>query len=147
MSAATPVEGLIDSLSLFNCPRCTTLFKTSARGAKCICPQCGVELRIPAPTGSTAVAGTGKTIVAEPLHVVPLDGARLHRLRVWAASVRDGEGIHAGGPAELARLAKTLCDLLDMRGGIQADNLRNAVDGNVAMLVGWLVLAGATGPG
>src|SRR5205085_3581113 len=126
-----------------NCPKCKALFKGGAKGTRCSCPQCGIELRIPAPAGSTAVAGTGRTILAEPPHVVPLDTTRLLQLRVWAAAVRDKGGVHAGSPQEVSKMAKTLCDLLDMRGGIQADNVRNAVDGNVAMLVRLLVLSGA----
>jgi hypothetical protein len=44
-------------------------------------------------------------------------------------------------PAEAAALAKTLCDLLDMWAGLQAANTRRVVDGNVATLVGLLVLS------
>jgi hypothetical protein len=142
----TSAEWWLDSLNLFNCPKCKGLFKASVRGTKCLCPHCGQEVLIPATAGDMAVAGTGKRVLAEPPHTVPLDMKRLLQLRVWAAAVRDKDGLHAGSPQEVCQMAKTLCDLLDIRGNLHADNLREMVDGNVAMLVGLLVLSGAKWP-
>jgi hypothetical protein len=44
-------------------------------------------------------------------------------------------------------VAKTLCDLLDARPGLQAKNARDALDGNLALLVGLLILSGVRAPG
>jgi hypothetical protein len=65
-----------------------------------------------------------------PLHATPftvrppgrLVEVEAHlRLRVWAAALRDDP------EANRAALAGTLVDLLDVRGGLQADNAEGAV--------------------
>jgi hypothetical protein len=76
--------------------------------------------------------------------VLPTARLNLHtaaRLRVWAANLRDGSN-----PA-IAALALILVDLLDVRGGIQADNARESVDHSIALLAGLLLMAGAPGLG
>jgi hypothetical protein len=75
--------------------------------------------------------------------ILPTPRLDLHtaaRLRVWAAALRD-----RSDPA-LAVLARILVDLLDVRGGIQADNARESVDRSIALLAGLLLVAGAPGP-
>ncbi len=145
LSSATD-EWWMDSLNLYNCPKCKAVLKVDAKGTNCLCPQCGLELRIPGPARATALGRTCKTNLAEPPHVVPLDPTRLLRLRAWATAVRDRSGTHSGEPEEVSKLGKTLCKLLDTHSGLQSDNVRNAVDGNVALLVGLLLLAGARWP-
>jgi hypothetical protein len=81
--------------------------------------------------------------ITKPL-VLPTARLNLHtaaRLRVWAADLRDGSN-----PA-IAALARILVDLLNVRGGIQADNARESVDHSIALLAGRLLVAGAQGPG
>jgi hypothetical protein len=92
------------------------------------------------------VHGQGKTTLAERAPILLFDQKRLMQLRVWAAAVRDREGPHAGAPAEAARIAKTICELLDARGRFQAENTRDLTDINLALLVGLLILAGLHGP-
>jgi hypothetical protein len=67
--------------------------------------------------------------------------ARLLQLRVWAAEVRD-----SAATAEQARLARTLVNLLDLRPRLEAKNGLAALDSNVALFVGRLIVAGAAGP-
>jgi hypothetical protein len=134
---------------LFSCPACETLFQASASGQKYLCPRCGQKLLIPAPPPGAGPSrdpdDQSKTILAEPARLVPFDPNRVLRLRVWAAAVRDREGAHAA-PPEAARIAKMLCELLDARDRLQADNTREATDVNIALLVGLLILAGLHGP-
>lgn len=130
---------------LFTCPACATLFRAEPAGKPCLFPnaRCRRPLRLP-PAGQAAtfVEPPGATALAVPARAVPLDHARLLRLRVWAADVRDGKGEFAAAPAEAAGLAKTLCHLLDRREGLRAHNARDELDGTVALLVGILVLSG-----
>jgi hypothetical protein len=62
------------------------------------------------------------------------------RLRVWAADLRDGSN------PDLSGMARVLVNLLDVRGGLQADNARESVDHSIALLAGRLLVAGAPGP-
>ena len=146
MLASATAESWMDSLNLYNCPNCKTLLKSGAKGTICLCPQCGLELRIPGPARATALGRTWKTVLTEPPHVVPLEPTRLLHLRLWAAAVRDRSGTHSGETEEVSELGKTLCNLLNAQSGLQADNAQNTVDGNVALLVGLLLLAGARWP-
>jgi DNA-directed RNA polymerase subunit RPC12/RpoP len=147
---ALPREARLVGAILFSCPGCETLFQAPAPGQKCLCPRCGQKLLIPAVASAPAPTGTpdgqGKTILAAPARLIPFDPNRLVRLRVWAAAVRDREAPHAAAPSEAVGLAKMLCELLDARGRLQADNTRDATDVNIALLVGLLILAGLHGP-
>jgi hypothetical protein len=133
------------AIRLFSCPACSLLFRAPPEFARCRCPNplCEHQLQLPAsgPAG-TVLDPPGNTAVAVPARAVPLDRTRLLRLRVWAAEVRDRTGEHAGAPAEAATLARTLCRLIDQRGGLVAENARDAVDATIALLVGILVLEG-----
>jgi hypothetical protein len=135
---------------LFSCPACQTLLQAPVPGQKVLCPRCGQKLLIPAPPPADGPGcdpdRQGKTLLAEAAPLIPFDANRLLRLRVWAAAVREREGAHAAAPPEAARLAKVLCDLLDLRGRLQTDKGREATDVNIALLVGLLILAGLQGP-
>ena len=144
-SPKTPrASGRSDSSSLFTCPRCKSLFQTSLCRTKCLCPGCGVELQLPLSVGQNTQTDVEKTATtATPSRPVALDPTRLLRLRVWAASVRNREGEHRREAVEVSALAKTLCALLDMHSGAQADNARTTLESNIALLVGMMVLSGA----
>jgi hypothetical protein len=135
--------------TLFTCPACEVLFHAPAHGQKCYCPHCGQKLQVPAlpgpPSPPRASPEQGSTVLARSAHF-PIDPTSLLRLRVWGAAVRDRQGAHAKAPAEAVGLAKTLCDLLDARDHLQADNAREVLNGNVALLVGYLLLVGVNGP-
>ena len=80
--------------------------------------------------------------ITKPL-TLPTVRLNLHtaaRLRVWAADLRDGSN------PGITAMARVLVDLLDVRGGLQVDNARESVDHSIALLAGWLLVAGAPGP-
>lgn len=62
----------------------------------------------------------------------------LHKIRVWAAAVRDRKDI----PSEQAATARTVCTLIDLRQRCLADNVRNDLEHTIALLVGRLAIAG-----
>jgi hypothetical protein len=134
-----------DFPNLFTCPACRGLLRISAPARKYGCPHCGQPFRLP--QSHTVLSSADRTALAEPLATVALDAERLTRLRVWAAAIRDREGDQQDARGEVVSLAKTLCELLDMRTGLQAQNARHALDGNVALLVGLLILSGVRSPG
>jgi hypothetical protein len=69
-----------------------------------------------------------------------LDDPTLIRLRVWAANLRDD------GPPELTPPCRTLIHLIDVRGKLTAKNAVESVDRSIFMLVGQLVVCGASAP-
>ena len=82
------------------------------------------------------------TRIPKPM-ILPTALLNLHtaaRLRAWAADLRDGSN------PGITAMARVLVDLLDVRGGLQADNARESVDHSIALLAGRLLVAGAPGP-
>ena len=77
-----------------------------------------------------------------PLAGVPV--AIKDEMSVVGQSVTRGSRSFA--PPEAADLARTLCELLDARENLQAENARDVVNGNIALLVGFLILAGVPAP-
>jgi hypothetical protein len=63
----------------------------------------------------------------------------LCRIRVWAASIRDGNQTYG-------EVAKTICRLLDIRTGLASADALASTDASIALLVGTLILAGLPGP-
>jgi hypothetical protein len=69
-----------------------------------------------------------------------LDEPALLRLRVWAANLRDG------GRAELTQPSRTLIHLIDIRSRLMAKNAVETVERSILMLIGQLVVCGASAP-
>jgi hypothetical protein len=77
----------------------------------------------------------------------PMPGlTALARVRVWAAAVRDRLPPHQKVSDQHAVLAGALCGLLDVRGGIAAENARQSADATIYFIVGELICDGIQGP-
>jgi len=77
---------------------------------------------------------------------LPLSPRTLTTLRILAAAVRDREPPYAAINPDLAGLAGTLCRLLDIRGGLLADNARASTDDSIRAVVSVLARGGVVVP-